>query len=258
MREPLERAHAEAKEERDALAARWAKEKEALEKIKETTRKIDELRMEAERAEREGNLQRVAEIRYGELPALERAALRARAVRDRVDGEGRSGRGRHRRDRRALDRHPGRPAARGGDGEADPPRGAAAPARRRPGRGGLRRRERPAPRAYGPAGSGPPDRLVRVPRPDRRRQDRARTRARRVHVRRREGDGAHRHERVPGASHRLAPRRRAARLRRLRRGRPADRGGSPPPVLRRAPRRDREGAIRRCSTCCCRCSTTAD
>jgi ATP-dependent Clp protease ATP-binding subunit ClpB len=72
VREPVERALAEAKEERDALAARWAKEKEALEKIKEATRRIDELRMEAERAEREGNLQRVAEIRYGELPEVER------------------------------------------------------------------------------------------------------------------------------------------------------------------------------------------
>src|SRR5579862_6125235 len=71
VREPVERALAEAKEERDGLAARWAKEKEALEKIKEATRRIDELRMEAERAEREGNLQRVAEIRYGEIPALE-------------------------------------------------------------------------------------------------------------------------------------------------------------------------------------------
>lgn len=71
VREPVERALAEAKEERDALAARWAKEKEALERIKEITRRIDELRMEAERAEREQNLQRVAEIRYGEIPQLE-------------------------------------------------------------------------------------------------------------------------------------------------------------------------------------------
>jgi ATP-dependent Clp protease ATP-binding subunit ClpB len=71
VREPVERSLAEAKEERDTLAARWAKEKEALERIKDATRRIDELRMEAERAEREGNLQRVAEIRYGEIPALE-------------------------------------------------------------------------------------------------------------------------------------------------------------------------------------------
>jgi ATP-dependent Clp protease ATP-binding subunit ClpB len=72
VRQPVERALAEAKEERDALAARWSKEKEALERIKEATRRLDELRMEAERAEREGNLQRVAEIRYGEIPGLER------------------------------------------------------------------------------------------------------------------------------------------------------------------------------------------
>jgi ATP-dependent Clp protease ATP-binding subunit ClpB len=71
VREPVERALAEAKEERNALAARWSTEKEALERIKEATRRLDELRMEAERAEREGNLQRVAEIRYGEIPGLE-------------------------------------------------------------------------------------------------------------------------------------------------------------------------------------------
>jgi ATP-dependent Clp protease ATP-binding subunit ClpB len=72
VREPVERALAEAKEERNALAARWAKEKEALERVKEMTRRIDELRQEAERAEREANLQRVAEIRYGEIPQLEK------------------------------------------------------------------------------------------------------------------------------------------------------------------------------------------
>ena len=72
VRAPLEAELAEAKERRDALAARWAREKEALDRIGEITQQIDALRMEAERAEREGNLQRVAEIRYGELPALEK------------------------------------------------------------------------------------------------------------------------------------------------------------------------------------------
>src|SRR4051812_7095446 len=72
VRAPVERELAEAKERRDELAARWQKEKEALDRVKEITRRIDELRQEAERAEREGNLQRVAEIRYGELPALEK------------------------------------------------------------------------------------------------------------------------------------------------------------------------------------------
>jgi ATP-dependent Clp protease ATP-binding subunit ClpB len=70
-REPLERELAEAKALRDELAARWAREKEALDRVGEIKRMIDELRMEADRAERNGELQRVAEIRYGELPALE-------------------------------------------------------------------------------------------------------------------------------------------------------------------------------------------
>jgi ATP-dependent Clp protease ATP-binding subunit ClpB len=72
VREPLERDLAEAQERRNELAARWSREKEQLERVKEITRRIDELRMEAERAERNGELQRVAEIRYGELPALEK------------------------------------------------------------------------------------------------------------------------------------------------------------------------------------------
>jgi ATP-dependent Clp protease ATP-binding subunit ClpB len=72
VREPVERELAEAKTRRDELAARWAGEKDVLDRVKEITRRIDELRMEAERAERNGELQRVAEIRYGELPALEK------------------------------------------------------------------------------------------------------------------------------------------------------------------------------------------
>jgi ATP-dependent Clp protease ATP-binding subunit ClpB len=70
-REPVERELAEAKAARDELGARWSREKEALTRVAEIKRRIDELRMEAERAERQGELQRVAEIRYGELPALE-------------------------------------------------------------------------------------------------------------------------------------------------------------------------------------------
>src|SRR5499426_2335076 len=71
-REPVERELSEAKSLRDELAARWSREKEALDRVSEIKRRIDELRMEAERAERHGELQRVAEIQYGELPELER------------------------------------------------------------------------------------------------------------------------------------------------------------------------------------------
>jgi len=72
VREPVERELAEAKELRDELQARWAKEKETLDRVKEITHRIDELRMEYERAERAGDFNRAAEIRHGELPALER------------------------------------------------------------------------------------------------------------------------------------------------------------------------------------------
>jgi ATP-dependent Clp protease ATP-binding subunit ClpB len=72
VREPVERELADAKGRRDELAARWNREKEALQRVAEIKRRIDELRMEAVRAERQGELQRVAEIRYGELPELER------------------------------------------------------------------------------------------------------------------------------------------------------------------------------------------
>jgi ATP-dependent Clp protease ATP-binding subunit ClpB len=72
VREPLERELADAKAVRDELAARWSREKESLQRVAEIKRQIDELRMEAEREERAGNLARVAEIRYGTLPELEK------------------------------------------------------------------------------------------------------------------------------------------------------------------------------------------
>jgi len=71
-REPLEKELAEAKAVRDELAARWSREKESLQRVADIKRQLDELRMEAEREERQGNLARVAEIRYGILPELER------------------------------------------------------------------------------------------------------------------------------------------------------------------------------------------
>ena len=149
VREPVERELAEAKTRRDELAARWAGEKDVLDRVKEITRQIDELRMEAERAERHGDLQRVAEIRYGLLPALEQElAERGEAVTARrADGEGRGRRGRHRRRRRGLDEDPGRSAPRGRGAEARADGVAAAPARGRPGGGHRRRLERAPARA---------------------------------------------------------------------------------------------------------------
>src|ERR671938_600094 len=90
VRAPVERELADAKERRDGLAAVWAEEKAQLDRVKEITRQIDELRMEAERAERGGDLARVAEIRYGRLPELEaelssRAEPETRLVKEEVD-----------------------------------------------------------------------------------------------------------------------------------------------------------------------------
>ena len=89
-----------------------------------------------------------------------------------------------------------------------------------------------------------PDRLVHLPRPLGRRQDRARAHARRVPLRRRGRDDPGRHVGVHGEALRVAARRLPARLRRLRRGRPADRGRPPQAVLGAPARRDREGAPR--------------
>ncbi len=91
VREPLERELAEAKELRDELQARWSKEKEALDRVKEITHRIDELRQEYERAERAGDFNRAAEIRHGELPALEKeleerdARVETAMVKEEVD-----------------------------------------------------------------------------------------------------------------------------------------------------------------------------
>ena len=86
------------------------------------------------------------------------------------------------------------------------------------------------------------DRLVHLPRPVRCRKDRARAHPGRVPVRRRGRDDPGRHVRVHGEALRVPARRLASRLHRLRRGRPAHRGGTPQAVLRRPARRDREGA----------------
>jgi len=63
----------ELKEKADQFELHWNNEKTAISKIRESKRKIDELKIQAEIAERRGDdLMKVAEIRYGEIPALEK------------------------------------------------------------------------------------------------------------------------------------------------------------------------------------------
>ncbi len=58
-------------DERNHLRAKWQSEKEIVEKIQQRKNDIENLKFEAEQAEREGDFEKVAEIRYGKLKAIE-------------------------------------------------------------------------------------------------------------------------------------------------------------------------------------------
>lgn len=57
--------------ERDTVMARWNEEKEILEQVQQAKNEIENLKLEAEKAEREGDYGRVAEIRYGKIKIQE-------------------------------------------------------------------------------------------------------------------------------------------------------------------------------------------
>ncbi|MCD8235406.1 MAG: ATP-dependent chaperone ClpB [Prevotellaceae bacterium] len=67
----LNKQIADLKEEENSYNAKWKAERELVNKIQQNKLQIEQLKFEAERAEREGNYGRVAEIRYGKLQALE-------------------------------------------------------------------------------------------------------------------------------------------------------------------------------------------
>ncbi|MGB2842565.1 MAG: ATP-dependent chaperone ClpB [Halobacteriota archaeon] len=60
------------KEKDDQLKARWQNEKEVIQRVREIKAKIDEAKLEEEQAERSGDLERVAKIRYGTLVELQK------------------------------------------------------------------------------------------------------------------------------------------------------------------------------------------
>ena len=67
----IEAELADLREEIDRLTAHWTLEKEAISEIRRLKQEIEDTRTAAERAERDGDLQRAAELRYGTLPGLE-------------------------------------------------------------------------------------------------------------------------------------------------------------------------------------------
>ena len=69
--EQLDRDIAELKEQETQFRAKWEGERQLINKIQQDKQEMENLRLEAERAEREGDYGRVAEIRYSKLKALE-------------------------------------------------------------------------------------------------------------------------------------------------------------------------------------------
>ncbi|MCK6143268.1 ATP-dependent chaperone ClpB [Prevotella intermedia] len=67
----LDKEIAELKEQETSFKAKWESEKNLVNKIQQDKEEIEHLKFEADRAEREGNYERVAEIRYSRLKVLE-------------------------------------------------------------------------------------------------------------------------------------------------------------------------------------------
>ena len=67
----LDKEIAELRDKENQFRAKWEGERTLVNKIQEDKQEIENLKIEAERAEREGNYGRVAEIRYGKIKALE-------------------------------------------------------------------------------------------------------------------------------------------------------------------------------------------
>ena len=89
-KERLERLRAELadkKEELAELTTRWQNEKNAIEIVRELKEQLETLRQESDRAERDGDLAKAAELRYGRIPEAEKkldAALPQAQARERV------------------------------------------------------------------------------------------------------------------------------------------------------------------------------
>jgi ATP-dependent Clp protease ATP-binding subunit ClpB len=68
----IEKEIAELKSKRDELKAHWNLEKELIKTIRHSKEEIEKLKLEADKFERDGNLGKVAELRYGNIPVMEK------------------------------------------------------------------------------------------------------------------------------------------------------------------------------------------
>jgi ATP-dependent Clp protease ATP-binding subunit ClpB len=76
---------AEKRETLSALTARWQNEKGSIERVRELKEQLEQLRGESDRAERDGELGRAAELRYGRIPALEKELEKATEITSRTE-----------------------------------------------------------------------------------------------------------------------------------------------------------------------------
>lgn len=78
----LEKLRSELADEREKLGelkSRWMNEKEAIDRVREAKEELEKLRGESEIAERDGDYGKVAELRYGKIPELEKQVAEAEA-----------------------------------------------------------------------------------------------------------------------------------------------------------------------------------
>ena len=79
----VERELAGLRETSNGLKARWKQEKEEIDKIRQLKERIEQLKLDEQRAERQGNLERVAAIRYGDLRQAETELARLSAEQEK-------------------------------------------------------------------------------------------------------------------------------------------------------------------------------
>ncbi|MBX5443174.1 MAG: ATP-dependent chaperone ClpB [Solirubrobacteraceae bacterium] len=78
-REAIERELSDLRERSDAMKAEWQAEKDAIKGLSEAKEQLEQARVELERAQREGDLSRAAELRYGVIPELEKKVAEGEA-----------------------------------------------------------------------------------------------------------------------------------------------------------------------------------
>jgi ATP-dependent Clp protease ATP-binding subunit ClpB len=86
--EEAAREMAELTERNAALKTRWQTEKKAIDGLRSTREEIDQARSDEVRAERQGDLSRVAELRHGVIPGLERTMKESEEALKRIQAEG--------------------------------------------------------------------------------------------------------------------------------------------------------------------------